>query len=153
MQNLICVLIGTSTTGLHSEKEKEIKLVNRIKKTKAEHYILLNSNSYFDFLLTCQIGSNLHLSLTYINRSRFLKRKLQTLLVCELHILIVALLMFQQFWSGWQSGWQRLWLAVSLVETSAQSEPTHNFFVGRVQSMLTASLYIFDIFHTLEIFS
>ena len=38
MQNLICVLIGTSTTGLHTEKEKLIKLVNRIKITKEGHY-------------------------------------------------------------------------------------------------------------------
>ena len=38
MQNLIWVLIGTSTTGLHTEKEKQIKLVNRIKITKEGHY-------------------------------------------------------------------------------------------------------------------
>ena len=49
MQNLIWVLIGTSTTGLHTEKEKQIKLVNRIKITKEGHYSIIIQGVFFNW--------------------------------------------------------------------------------------------------------
>ena len=82
MQNLICILIGTSTAGLHIETDQTFEF----KKRQSSTLFLLQNLDCFGFVDQDQ-------------RGRFdwpvLKRKLHALLVCEVYILIVAILMFQ----------------------------------------------------------